>query len=75
MDLVFRGVLPAGFGPDLPDESLGLLRQGLCTLGLLVLLWDTSGSFIDADNLYPAPGVQTHHHPQVFFPFKVSHYR
>ena len=24
-DLVFRGVLPAGLGPDLPDESLGLL--------------------------------------------------
>ena len=24
-DLVFRGVLPAGPGPYLPDESLGLL--------------------------------------------------
>ena len=32
--LVLRGVLPAGFGPDLPDESPGLLRQGLCSLGL-----------------------------------------
>ena len=24
-DLIFRGVLLAGLGPDLPDESLGLL--------------------------------------------------
>ena len=29
-DLVFRGVLPVGLGPDLPDESLGLLGRGLC---------------------------------------------
>jgi hypothetical protein len=33
-DLVFRGVLPAGPSPDLPDENLGLLSQGLCSLGL-----------------------------------------
>jgi hypothetical protein len=33
-DLVFGGVLPAGLGPDLPDESLGLLGRGLCYLGL-----------------------------------------
>ena len=29
-------------------------------------------SFIDVDNLYPAPGVQTRHHSHVFFPLKVS---
>jgi hypothetical protein len=34
----------------------------------------TSGSFLDVDNLYPTPGVHTHHHPQVFFPLKVSRY-
>ena len=33
--LVFRGVLTAGFSPDLPDESLGLLSQGFCSLGLI----------------------------------------
>ena len=33
-DLVFGGVLPAGLGPDLPDEGLGLLGLGLGCLGL-----------------------------------------
>ena len=33
-DLIFWGVLPAGLGPDLPDEGLGLLGLGLCCLGL-----------------------------------------
>ena len=31
---VFRGVLPAGPGPYLPDESPGLLSRGICGLGL-----------------------------------------
>ena len=33
-DLIFWGVLPAGLGPDLPDEGLGLLGLGLGCLGL-----------------------------------------
>ena len=32
--LVFRGLLPAAFGPDLPGESPGLWSQGPCSLGL-----------------------------------------
>jgi hypothetical protein len=31
---------------------------------------DTFGSFLGAVDLYPAPGVQTHHHLHVFLPFK-----
>ena len=33
--LVLRGVLPTGRGPDLPDESPGLLSRGLCGLALI----------------------------------------
>jgi len=45
------------------------------TWALPLLSWDTFGSFLGAVDLYPAPGVRTHHHPQVFLPLKVSHYR
>ena len=37
-DLVFRGVLPAGLGPYLPDESPGLLSRGICGLDLVGLV-------------------------------------
>jgi hypothetical protein len=33
--LVFRGILPTGRGSELPDESSGLLRRGLCGLALI----------------------------------------
>jgi hypothetical protein len=33
-DLVFRGVLPAGLGPDLPDEKSWSLGSGSLLLGL-----------------------------------------
>ena len=34
-DLIFRGVLPAGRGSDLPGESLGPLSRGFCGLDLV----------------------------------------
>jgi len=54
-DLVFRGVLPAGFGPDLPDESLGLLGRDICYVGLTAI---------------PRAGSPNTPPPSCFSPFK-----
>ena len=74
-DLVFRGVLPAGPSPDLPDESLGLLGRDLCYVGLTGVVLRHFRLLSRWVDLYPAPGLQTHHHPHVSLPLKVSYYR
>ena len=68
---------------DLPSETFqndadvrpGLLDRDLCYVGLTGVVLRHFRLLSRWVDLYPAPGVQTHHHPHVSLPLKVSHYR
>ena len=69
-DLVFRGVLPAGPGPDLPDESLGLLGRGLCYLGLSVDILGHFRLLSRCGRSIPCTRSPNTPPPSCFYPFK-----
>ena len=69
-DLVFRGVLPAGFGPDLPDESLGLLGRDICYVGLTGVLLGHFRLLSRRGKSIPRTGSPNTPPPSCFSPFK-----
>ena len=69
-DLVFRGVLPVGLGPDLPDESLGLLGRDLCYLGLTGVVLGHFRLFSRYGKSIPCTGSPNTPPPSCFYPFK-----
>ena len=69
-DLVFRGVHPAGLGPDLPDESLGLLGRDLCYVGLIGVVLRHFRLLSRWGRSIPCTGSTDTPPPSCFSPFK-----
>jgi hypothetical protein len=69
-DLVFRGVLPAGPSPDLPDESLGLLGRDLCYVGLTGVVFGHFRLLSRCGKSIPCTGSPNTPPPSCFSPFK-----
>jgi len=69
-DLVFRGVLPVGLGPDLPDESLGLLGRDICYVGLTGVVLGHFRLLSRCGKSIPCTGSPNTPPPSCFYPFK-----
>jgi len=69
-DLVFRGVFPAGPGPDLPDESLDLWGLDLCYVGLTGVVLGHFRLLSRCGRSIPCTGSPNTPPPSWFSPFK-----